>query len=137
MPKVQTQKPAPVQAASHPPLDYNVKIQSIRPEGSRRGIASVDLNGQFTVRGVKIMNDSRNKLFVSMPSYKAGNGTYRDVCFPCTTESKAAFDQAVLNAYQQALIQSQEAGQSRKAAPDPFDRPAHAPDMTMQAQNTF
>ncbi|MDR1204922.1 MAG: SpoVG family protein [Peptococcaceae bacterium] len=130
MPKAQTQKPAPVQAASHPPLDYNVKIQSIRPEGTLRGTASVDLNGQFAVRGVKIMNGS-NGLFVSMPSYKAGNGTYRDICFPCTTESKAAFDQAVLNAYQQALIQGQEAGQSRKAAPDPFDSPAHAPVMTM------
>ncbi|MDR1204923.1 MAG: SpoVG family protein [Peptococcaceae bacterium] len=119
------------QAASHPPLNYNVNIQNVLREGSRRGIASVDLNGQFTVRGVTIMNDSRNKLFVSMPSYEAGIGKYRDVCFPCTAESKAAFDQAVLDAYQQVLIQSQETGQSRKAAPDPFDSPAHAPDMTM------
>lgn len=130
MPKAQAQKPAPEQAASNPPLQYDVKIHSIRPEGTLRGTASVDMNGQFAVRGVKIM-DGSNGLFISMPSYKTAGGTYKSICFPCTKEAKAVFDQTVLNAYQQALIQSQATGQSLKAAPDPFDAPAHEPAMTM------
>ena len=83
-------------------LHYDVKIQSIRPEGTLRATATVNINNAFAIRGIKLMEGSKG-LFVSMPSYKAGNGEYKDICFPCTSESRKEFDQAVLNAYEQAL----------------------------------
>ena len=61
-------------------LRYDVKIQSIRPEGTLRATASVNINDAFAVRGVMVMEGSRG-LFVAMPSYKAGNGVYKDICF--------------------------------------------------------
>ena len=85
---------------------YDVKIHSIRPEGSCKATASVNIYGDFAVRGIKIMEGSKG-LFISMPSYKAGNGEYKDICFPCTAESRKEFDQAVFGAYEQALTQSQ------------------------------
>lgn len=87
-------------------LHYDVKIQSIRPEGTLRATATVNINDAFAIRGVKLMESSKG-LFVSMPSYKAGNGEYKDICFPCTAESRKEFDHAVLGAYEQALTQSQ------------------------------
>ena len=85
---------------------YDVKIHSIRPEGSCKATASVNVYGDFAVRGIKVMEGSKG-LFVSMPSYKAGNGEYKDICFPCTSEARKEFDQAVMGAYEQALTQSQ------------------------------
>ena len=85
---------------------YDVKIHSIRPEGSCKTTASVNVYGDFAVRGIKIMEGSKG-LFISMPSYRTGNGEYKDICFPCTKEAKAEFDKAVLGAYQQALTQGQ------------------------------
>ena len=85
-------------------LLYDVKIQSIRPEGTLRATATVNINNAFAIRGIKLMEGSKG-LFVSMPSYKAGNGEYKDICFPCSSESRKEFDQAVLNAYEQALTQ--------------------------------
>ncbi len=93
---------------------YDVKIHSIRPEGSCKATASVNIHGDFAVRGIKIMSGSKG-LFISMPNYKAGNGEYKDICFPCTKESKAAFDKAILDSYQQALSQSQQAAQQPSA----------------------
>ena len=93
---------------------YDVKIHSIRPEGSCRATASVNVYGDFAVRGIKIMEGSKG-LFISMPSYKAGNGEYKDICFPCTKEAKAEFDKAVLGAYQQALTQGQTAAQKQES----------------------
>jgi len=87
-------------------LHYDVKIQSIRPEGTLRATATVNINDAFAIRGIKLMEGSKG-LFVSMPSYKAGNGEYKDICFPCTAEARKEFDQAVLSAYEQALTQSQ------------------------------
>jgi len=74
---------------------YDVKIHSIRPEGSCKATASVNVYGDFAVRGIKVMEGSKG-LFVSMPSYKAGNGEYKDICFPCTKEAKAEFDKTVM-----------------------------------------
>lgn len=96
---------------------YDVKIHSIRPEGSCKATASVNVYGDFAVRGIKIMEGSKG-LFISMPSYKAGNGEYKDICFPCTKESKAEFDKAVIGAYQHALTQGQAAAQKQES-PDP------------------
>lgn len=65
-------------------LQFDVRIQSIRPGESIKGTASVNINGAFAIRGVKIIEGS-NGLFVSMPSYKVGN-EYKDICFPITQE---------------------------------------------------
>lgn len=115
-----------VQQDSHAvyPTHYAVKIHSLRPEGSCRATASVNINGCFAVRGVKVMDGSKG-LFVSMPSYKAGNGEYKDICFPCTKEAKAEFDSIVLDAYQQALEQTHNQSQRGPEAPDPTQGPVY------------
>ena len=93
---------------------YEVKIHSIHPEGTLRATASVNIYGDFAVRGIKVMDGTKG-LFVSMPSYKAGNGEYKDICFPCTKEAKAEFDNVVISAYQQTLAQGQTAARQQEA----------------------
>ena len=87
------------------PLDFEVRIQSIKPNESIKGTVSVNINGAFAIRGIKIIEGS-NGLFVSMPSYKAGN-EYKDICFPITPECRKQLNDAVIGAYEQALLQSQ------------------------------
>ena len=102
------------------PMQYDVRVHSLHPgEGALKGTASVNLNGQFAIRRVSIMESSKG-LFVSMPGFKGGNGMFKDYAFPCTKEARAEFDQAVLNAYEQALTQNQVSGR-RMEAPDPFE----------------
>ena len=88
------------------PLQFDVRIQSIRPGDSIKGTASVNINGAFAIRGVKIIEGS-NGLFVSMPSYKAGN-EYKDICFPITQECRKQLHEAVIGAYEQAISQGQD-----------------------------
>ncbi|WP_442871467.1 septation protein SpoVG family protein [Caproiciproducens sp.] len=98
------------------PMKVDVKIGSIRPEGSIKAIASVNLNGCFAIRYVKVVDSSKG-LFVAMPSYKAGNGEYKDICFPVTKEFREQLNQAVIGAYNQALAQSQNAAPHHEEAP--------------------
>ena len=122
----QTKEPA-----AQLPISYDVRIQSQSfGDGALRGKASVSINNQFAIRKVSIM-ESSNGLFVSLPGFKANNGEYRDHCFPCTKESRTEFDKAVLDAYQQAITQNQEAGQT-KEAPNPFEVTAQTNVPTMQ-----
>ena len=90
-------------------MKIDVKIGSIHPDGNVKAYASVNLNDCFAIRNVKIV-DSTKGLFIAMPSYKAGNGEYKDICFPVTKEFREQLSEAVINAYQQALIQNQSQG---------------------------
>jgi stage V sporulation protein G len=66
----------------------------------------VNLNDCFAIRNVKVMDSSKG-LFVAMPSYKAGNGEYKDICFPVTAAFRQQLNDAVINAYHQALSMNQ------------------------------
>lgn len=124
MSKSQTAQKAAQTAAEQPfPMKIDVKIGSIRPDGNVRAYASVNLNDCFAIRNVKIV-DSTKGLFIAMPSYKAGSGEYKDICFPVTKEFREQLNQAVIDAYQQALTQSQAQGrQLMEQASQPEQQP--------------
>jgi stage V sporulation protein G len=95
-------------AAEQPmPMKVDVKISSIRPEGNVRAYASINLNDCFAIRNVKVVDSSKG-LFIAMPSYKAGNGEYKDICFPVTKEFREQLNNAVIDAYNQAITQSRQ-----------------------------
>ncbi len=110
--------PAPMQentpAPQYPPLHVQVRIHAIKTQGNVLANATANLNGQFAVRGIRVMN-GKNGPYVAMPDYKSGDG-YKDICFPCTKEFKQEFDQSVLDSYQQALTQLPQR-QQEQAAP--------------------
>ncbi|WP_033165233.1 SpoVG family protein [Clostridium sp. KNHs205] len=124
MSKAQTAPNVAQTATEQPiPMKIDVKIGSIRPDGNVRAYASVNLNDCFAIRNVKIV-DSTKGLFIAMPSYKAGNGEYKDICFPVTKEFREQLNQTVVDAYQQALTQSQTQGrQLMEQASQPEQQP--------------
>ena len=117
--KENTQAADPESMAQPLPMKVDVKIGSIRPTGSIRAIASVNLNDCFAIRNIKVVDSSKG-LFVAMPSYKAGNGEYKDICFPVTAPFRQQLNDAVLSAYHQALnlSQNQTQGESSSASPE-------------------
>ena len=108
------------------PLHYEARIHSLYPEGNVSASASVNINGCFAVRGVKVM-EGPNGIFVSMPSYKSGD-EYKDICFPCTKEARAKLQEAVLGAYEQSLQQNQ--SQEHRSGQEAQESPS-GPQMTM------
>lgn len=85
------------------PTKVDVRIYAIHTSGPVLAEASANLNGCFTIRGLKVV-DVGNGPFISMPGYRTGGG-YRDACFPSEREFRQQFRQAVLDAYHQALYQ--------------------------------
>lgn len=121
MSKTMTPK-APIQEAAAPqqeqlPTSVSVKIHSVQTSGSVLAHASINLNGCFAVRGIKVIDGEKGP-FVSMPSYKTG-GEYKDVCFPVTKEFREQINAAVVGAYQQELAQLSQRGQEALEPPAP------------------
>ncbi|AFV02310.1 hypothetical protein UNSWDHB_2189 [Dehalobacter sp. UNSWDHB] len=110
------------------PMKVDVKIDSIRPTGGTRAMASVNLNECLAIRNVKIIDGSQG-LLVAMPSCKTDDGEYEDVCFPVTAVFRQQFNDAVINAYQQALDMNQ--NQATTQGDSPFEEPEQADRMQM------
>ena len=77
------QAPSPPGAEQYP-TRISVRIHNVHTDRNLLANASVDLNGVFAIRGIRVMQGEKGP-FVSMPSYKIGD-SYRDVCFPCTKQ---------------------------------------------------
>lgn len=115
-----TEKTTPMQEQF--PTSISVKIHSVHTSGPLLASASINLNGCFAIRGVKVVQGEHGP-FVSMPSYKVG-GEYKDVCFPITKDFREQINAAVVDAYQQELAQltqrgQESQGQEPQAAPSP------------------
>ena len=128
MAKTQTKAAEPTaapaeQTGTQTPSNFDVRIFGAKDNGTQRATANVNVCGIFAVRGVKVLESSKG-LFVAMPQYKVGN-EYKDICFPCTKESREQFNNAVMSAYEQTLSQKQ----TQTEAP----QPQQAPEMSGQS----
>ena len=80
----------------------SVNVRKIEKENSRiRGIASVVLDDCFAVHDIRII-EGDNGLFIAMPSRKTSTGGYRDIAHPINPETRALFEEAILEAYNTA-----------------------------------
>ena len=80
----------------------SVNVRKIEKEGSRmKGIASVVLDDSFAVHDIRIIEGEKG-LFIAMPSRKATDGEYRDIAHPINPEVRAMFEEAILDAYENA-----------------------------------
>ena len=103
------------------PLEFSANVRPISPKDNLVGFASVKINDQFVVNGIKIVT-GKNGLFIDMPSAKDGKGGYRDVCFPTSKESLGKLTGVVLSEYAATVERMsttfKEAEKATRNAPD-------------------
>ena len=71
--------------------------------GRMKGYATITLNDQFQIRGLRIM-EGENGLFVGYPNdpfYKGED--FRSICFPITRQLREHIENCVLEKYQASL----------------------------------
>ena len=71
----------------------------------------------FMVSDIKVIN-GQNGLFISMPSKRRKNGTFRDVAHPLNSETRRMIEEKVLATYEEILASG--------AAPRRMGRPREA-----------
>lgn len=110
-------------------MKIDVRINSLTPgEGNVKAIASANLDDCFAVKNIRVI-EGKNGLFVSMPSYKGADGEYHDLCFPTTPEMRKQLNNAVEEAYKQAILQIQEQSNANFTQSEQMSE--SAPTMTM------
>ena len=86
----------------------DVKIRKLFDEGPMKAVVSVTFDGQLAVHDIKVIN-ARDRFFIVMPSRKNPDETYRDIVHPINAQFRAALEESVIAAYEQALAEAAEA----------------------------
>ena len=84
----------------------DVKIRKIFEDSPMKAIVSVTFDNQLAVHDIKVIN-TKDKLFIVMPSRKNQEGTYRDIVHPISADFRALVEQAVIEAYEAKLAEEE------------------------------
>ena len=83
----------------------DVKVRKLFEEGPMKAIVSVTFDAQLAVHDIKVIN-ARDKYFIVMPSRKNPDETYRDIVHPINASFRSKLEDAVIDAYHDALEQA-------------------------------
>ena len=72
-------------------------------EGKLKGYATMVLDGCFIVRDMKIIKSDTKGLFVSMPSRRKKDGTFKDIVHPLNAETRKAIEVKIIEEYKKSL----------------------------------
>jgi stage V sporulation protein G len=71
-------------------------------EEKLKAFVSIVFDDCFVVSDIKIIH-GQNGLFVSMPSKKRRNGTFRDIAHPLNQETRRHIEERILRKYQEVV----------------------------------
>jgi stage V sporulation protein G len=70
----------------------------IPDESKLKAVVSVTFDDEFVVHDIKVI-DGQNGLFIAMPSRKVGEGDFRDIAHPLTSEVRSRIKDAIFQEY--------------------------------------
>ena len=73
-------------------------------EEKLRAYVTITFDHCFVIRGLKIIQGATG-LFVSMPSKKRKDGTYRDIAHPINNETRRMMEGKIIAEYQRAVAE--------------------------------
>lgn len=80
-------------------------------EEKLKAFVSIIIDDCFVVSDIKVISGT-NGLFISMPSKKRKNGTFRDIAHPLNSETRKRIEDKVLARYREVLAQGGTGGSS-------------------------
>lgn len=74
----------------------------LRSDGRLRAYASITIDEALVIRDLKVI-EGPNGLFVSMPSKKLIDGSFRDIVFPLHSEAREKIEKAIMGEYNKSV----------------------------------
>ena len=84
----------------------DVRIHKVNSDSKMKAVASVTFDDEFVVHDIKIIS-GQSGMFIAMPSRKMGEGDFRDIAHPLTSEMRNRIKDAIFSEYDK-LIEDQD-----------------------------
>ena len=72
-------------------------------EGKLKGYATMVIDSCFIVRDMKIIKSDNKGLFVSMPSRRKKDGSFKDIVHPLNSETRTTIENRIIEEYKKAI----------------------------------
>ena len=72
-------------------------------EGKLKGYATIIFDGCFIVRDMKIIKSDKG-LFVSMPSRRKKDGSFKDIVHPLNADTRKMIEEKVIEEYKKIVV---------------------------------
>jgi stage V sporulation protein G len=79
-----------------------VKIYPAKDSGKLRAYATIVFDNCFIVRDLKVVEGDRG-FFVSMPSRRRKDGTYRDIVHPLDAQTRQMLEESIIKEFNRFL----------------------------------
>ncbi len=86
-----------------------VKVFPAKDDGRLKAYATIVFDNAFIIRDLKVIEGHKG-LFVSMPSRKRKDGTFRDVVHPLNPETRRSIEDRVIDEYKRVMELEVEGG---------------------------
>ena len=87
----------------------DVRVRVVKKDDSKlKAVASITIDECFVVHDIKVIEGSQG-YFIAMPSRKTPDGEYKDIVHPLNTETREEIRTAILNEFEVALKNSENA----------------------------
>ena len=105
----------------------DVKVIPVDDE-KLKAFVSIVFDGDFVVTDIKIIHGPKG-LFVSMPSKKRKDGTFKDIAHPLNNKMRQYLEEKVLSVYRQQVGAEKAGGTSAGGGPQtpPAEPPSNPP----------
>lgn len=84
-----------------------VKVYPAKESGRLKAYATVVFDNCFIVRDLKIIEGHKG-FFVSMPSRRRNDGTFRDIVHPLNSETRKLIEDGVIEEYKRVMSLEQD-----------------------------
>lgn len=88
-------------------------------EEKLKAYVTIVIDACFMISDIKVIHGTSG-LFVSMPSKRRKNGTYRDVAHPLNSDTRRMLEDQILSKYEQALAKGLSRQRTPREADDDF-----------------
>lgn len=75
-----------------------VKVYPAKDSGRLKAYATIVFDNSFIIRDLKVIEGDKG-LFVSMPSRRRKDGTFRDIVHPLNVETRKMIEDSVISEY--------------------------------------
>ena len=75
-----------------------VKVFPAKDNGRLKAYATIVFDNDFIVRDLKVIEGDKG-LFVSMPSRRRKDGSFRDIVHPLNADTREMIEEAIINEY--------------------------------------
>lgn len=84
--------------------------------GKVKAFAQVIFDGCFLVGDIRVLEGKEGTVYVSMPSRRLRNGSFRDIAHPLNTDTRKRLDEAILAEYERIATERGPSGEAVAAA---------------------